>query len=215
MSTSSPQERPNIVFLLTDDQRFDTIAALGNHEIHTPNMDRLADTGTVFTHAHIPGGTSGAVCMPSRAMMLTGRSLFRIERQGQSIPPDHAAMPEWFRKHGYTTTLIGRRRYLPEINSQDWGARGFAERQAVNTKIQGSAADLIKLAMINLHRHIQEDNLPLRMLLQVHDELVCEAPCDEARRLGQTVAELMRNAMKLRVPLKVDVGLGENWLEAK
>ena len=101
-------KRPNVLFIFTDDQRFDTIAALGNSEIETPNMDRLVNRGVAFTHAHIMGGTSGAVCMPSRAMMLTGRSLFRIERQGQTIPADHTAMPEWFRQHGYTTFHSGK-----------------------------------------------------------------------------------------------------------
>ena len=100
--------KPNILFVFTDDQRFDTISALGNREIDTPNLDRLAATGTVFTHAHIMGGTSGAVCMPSRAMMLTGRTLFAIDRQGQAIPPEHTAMPEWFRGNGYVTGHVGK-----------------------------------------------------------------------------------------------------------
>jgi len=108
MSTSSPRERPNIVFLLTDDQRFDTIAALGNHEIHTPNMDRLAETGTVFTHAHIPGGTSGAVCMPSRAMIHTGRTLFHITEAGRRIDPGESLLCETFASAGYTTFGTGK-----------------------------------------------------------------------------------------------------------
>lgn len=78
--------KPNIVFLFTDDQRFDTIAALGNRQIHTPHMDWLVQRGTAFTHACIPGGTVGAVCMPSRAMLHTGRTLFRIHGAGETIP---------------------------------------------------------------------------------------------------------------------------------
>lgn len=101
-------KRPNVVFIFTDDQRFDTISALGNSEIDTPNLDRLAAMGTTFTHAHIMGGTSPAVCMPSRAMMLTGRTLFSIENQGQRIPPEHTAMPELFRRHGYATGHVGK-----------------------------------------------------------------------------------------------------------
>jgi arylsulfatase A-like enzyme len=100
--------RPNILFLFTDDQRFDTIAALGNPEIDTPNLDRLVARGTAFTHACIMGGTSPAVCMPSRAMMLTGRTLFSIEDQGQRIPPEHQALPEWFRAQGYATAHVGK-----------------------------------------------------------------------------------------------------------
>lgn len=101
-------KRPNILFILTDDQRFDTLSALANSEIETPNLDRLVACGTTFTHAHIMGGTSPAVCMPSRAMMLTGRTLFSIDRQGQRIPTEHTAMPEWFRENGYATAHVGK-----------------------------------------------------------------------------------------------------------
>ncbi len=100
--------RPNILFIFTDDQRFDTISAFGNTEVDTPNLDRLVASGTAFTRAYIMGGSHPAVCMPSRAMMLTGRTLFSIERQGQRIPPEHTTMPEWFRSHGYTTAHIGK-----------------------------------------------------------------------------------------------------------
>jgi DNA polymerase-1 len=119
------------------------------------------------------------------------------------------------KRDGYVRTILGRRRPIPNIDSRNRAARAQGERLAVNTVIQGSAADLIKLAMINLHRRIHAEDLPLRMLLQVHDELVCEAPRKEAQRLGQTIADVMSSAMKLRVPLKVDVATGENWLEAK
>lgn len=85
-------ERPNIVFLLTDDQRFDTIRALDNRSIHTPHMDGLVRNGTAFTHACIPGGTSGAVCMPSRAMLNTGRTLFHLRGCGQEIPCAHTTL---------------------------------------------------------------------------------------------------------------------------
>ena len=109
MSTMSGKgKRPNILFLFTDDQRFDTLSALGNSEIHTPNMDKLVRQGTAFKHAHIMGGTSGAVCMPSRAMMLSGRTLFSIERQGQVIPEEHITLPEVLRSAGYTTFHAGK-----------------------------------------------------------------------------------------------------------
>ena len=100
--------RPNVLFLFTDDQRFDTIAALGNPAIRTPNMDRLAARGVSFTHAHIPCGTSGAVCMPSRAMLHTGRTLFHIEGAGETISPDHTTLGEHFRANGYRTVGIGK-----------------------------------------------------------------------------------------------------------
>jgi len=100
--------KPNIVILFTDDQRFDTIAALGNTEIHTPNMDALAARGAAFTQAHIPGGTSAAVCMPSRAMLHTGRTLFHIEREGQGIPKQYTTLGEAFQQAGYRTFGTGK-----------------------------------------------------------------------------------------------------------
>ena len=119
------------------------------------------------------------------------------------------------RRDGFVRTILGRRRPISNIDSRNQAVRAQAERLAVNTVVQGSAADLIKLAMINLHRRIQQERLPLRMLLQVHDELVCEGPRDAAPQLGRTIAEVMSSAMRLRVPLKVDVATGENWLDAK
>ena len=117
-------------------------------------------------------------------------------------------------EHGYVTTLLGRRRYLPEINSDNRRIREFAERVAVNTPLQGTAADLIKVAMIRIHRRLQDEKLGAHMLLQVHDELVFEAPESELPALEALVRREMTNAMQLEVPIKVDVGIGENWLAA-
>lgn len=105
---SGARKRPNIIFFFTDDQRFDTIHALGNPQIHTPNMDHWVQQGVAFTHAHIMGGTSQAVCMPSRAMLMTGRTLFHIERQGQGIPQEHVLLGEHLQRHGYTTWGTGK-----------------------------------------------------------------------------------------------------------
>ena len=99
---------PNVVFLLSDDQRFDTIHALGNREICTPALDGLCERGTAFTRAHIMGGTQAAVCVPSRAMLLTGRNLFSLEDTGNNIPANHTTMPEAFRAAGYRTCGIGK-----------------------------------------------------------------------------------------------------------
>lgn len=101
-------KKPNIVFILTDDQRFNTIHALGNEEIITPNMDWLVYNGTSFTQAHIPGGTSGAVCMPSRAMIHTGRKLFSLQGEGQSIPNEHKTLGETLRENGYFAYGTGK-----------------------------------------------------------------------------------------------------------
>ena len=107
--SSCKREKPlNILVLFTDDQRFDTIQALGNQDIHTPHLDKMVHKGTSFKNSYIMGGTSGAVCMPSRAMLLTGRGLFHIEETGGAIPEDHTMMPELFRKHGYRTFGIGK-----------------------------------------------------------------------------------------------------------
>jgi DNA polymerase-1 len=119
------------------------------------------------------------------------------------------------RRDGFVRTIQGRRRPIPDIHSRNSSARAQAERLAVNTVIQGSAADLIKTAMIRLHERIQRERLPLRMLLQVHDELLFEAPASEAGALRDLVVGIMSTAMPLRVPLKVDAAVAENWLEAK
>ncbi len=117
-------------------------------------------------------------------------------------------------KKGYVTTMLNRRRLLPDINSDNRRASEFAERTAINTPIQGTAADLIKIAMINIHRRLAKENLRARMILQVHDELVFEAPEEELSILEKLVRDEMSLAIKLDVPIKVEVGVGENWLEA-
>jgi DNA polymerase-1 len=118
------------------------------------------------------------------------------------------------KENGYVQTVLGRRRYLKDINSQNAMVRGGAERNAVNAPIQGSAADIIKLAMINIHRKLKEGNYKTKMLLQVHDELVFDAFKDEVDELKKMIKFEMENAFKLDVPLDVEIGEGQNWLEA-
>jgi DNA polymerase-1 len=117
--------------------------------------------------------------------------------------------------HGYVQTILGRRRPITEINSGIIAVRRGAERAAGNSVIQGSAADLIKTAMVNLHRRMKREKMQSRMLLQVHDELVFETPIAVAEREAEIIREEMTGAMKLRVPLKVEVGWGKNWQDAK
>jgi arylsulfatase A-like enzyme len=100
--------RPNILFFFTDDQRYDTIHALGCALIHTPNIDRLVESGVSFSHAHIPGGTVAAVCMPSRGMLHTGRTLFHLQGAGEEIPPEHTLLGEHLQRHGYRTYGTGK-----------------------------------------------------------------------------------------------------------
>lgn len=118
------------------------------------------------------------------------------------------------RRTGYVSTLLGRRRYLSDITSRNQNIRGNAERQAINMPIQGTAADMIKIAMINLDREILKKELKSRMLLQVHDELVFEVPTSEIDLMKKLVTGQMQKALPLNVPIEVEVGTGKNWLEA-
>ena len=121
---------------------------------------------------------------------------------------------DFARDNGYVTTVLGRRRYLKDINSQNAVVRGAAERNAVNAPIQGSAADIIKLAMIAIQSKLESENWKAKMLLQVHDELVFDVPKEEVEALQKIVKNEMENAFSLDVPLVVDMGIGTNWLEA-
>ena len=122
---------------------------------------------------------------------------------------------ELARLQGYVETLFKRRRYIPELKERNFSLRAYGERNAQNSPLQGSAADLIKLAMVRIHRAIREQGLAGRMLLQVHDELVFEVPPEEVEALSQLVRHHMENVVELQVPLVVDIGVGPNWLEAK
>lgn len=118
------------------------------------------------------------------------------------------------RETGYVSTILGRRRYLPDINSRNMTQRGFAERNAINAPIQGSAADMIKVAMINIHEWMKQQKLQSKMILQVHDELVFDAHLSEVEQLKTEVTRLMKTAIELKVPMEVGLGTGLNWLDA-
>ncbi|MGE7674116.1 DNA polymerase I [Lysinibacillus sp. NPDC094403] len=117
--------------------------------------------------------------------------------------------------NGYVTTILNRRRYLPDITSSNFNLRSFAERTAMNTPIQGSAADIIKKAMVDMDARLKKENMQAKLLLQVHDELIFEAPKEEIALLEKIVPEVMENAIELSVPLKVDFNYGATWYEAK
>ncbi len=121
---------------------------------------------------------------------------------------------DFARENGYVQTVLGRRRYLKDINSGNAMVRGAAERNAVNAPIQGSAADVIKIAMINIHKKLNEGNFKTKMLLQVHDELVFDVYKEELDTIKPLIKSEMENAYQLAVPLDVELGLGDNWLEA-
>ncbi len=140
-----------------------------------------------------------------------------IDGYFQSYPGVHKYMSDSIKKardKGYVETIMGRKRYLKDINSRNGVVRGIAERNAINAPIQGSAADIIKLAMIKVFREIEKQNLGAKMILQVHDELVLEVPQDEIESTKDLVIDAMQNIIKLKVPLLVDHGIGKQWLEA-
>ena len=121
---------------------------------------------------------------------------------------------ELARQRGYAETLFGRKRYLPDINSHNPTVRSFAERNAVNAPIQGTAADIIKKAMVSIHRRLKEENLKAQMIMQVHDELNFNVPVNEVDRVREIVVSEMQNAVRLSIPLIAECGVGENWLVA-
>lgn len=141
-----------------------------------------------------------------------------IERYFASYPGVKQYMDdivERARKEGYVTTLLHRRRYLPDITSRNFNLRSFAERTAMNTPIQGTAADIIKKAMVDITKEMQQAKLKSRLLLQVHDELIFEVPQDELDFMKKLIKQVMENAVKLKVPLKVDCAVATSWYDAK
>ena len=119
------------------------------------------------------------------------------------------------KKNGYVETLFGRRRYLPELASSNFNMRSFGERVALNMPIQGTAADIIKLAMVRVHRRLAAEGLEARLIMQVHDELIVECPEAEASRVEQLLQQEMQGVAELSVPLLAEAHTGHNWLAAK
>ena len=119
------------------------------------------------------------------------------------------------KKDGYITTLFGRRRVINELKSSNYNVRSFGERAAMNMPLQGSSADIIKIAMINVFKKLTEQNLRAKLVLQVHDELVIDCPEEEAEIVSEILKTEMENAVILKVPLTVEVGCGKNWFAAK
>ena len=151
----------------------------------------------------------------------TGLSRSEAKQMIDAYYETYPKLKEWMteqvhkaRKIGYVETVLGRKRHLKDINSNNFVVRGHAERNAVNAPIQGSAADIIKIAMINIDRKLDEENLETKMLLQVHDELLFESPVEEVQTATELIRTQMESAFEIRVPLVVEVGVGKNWLEA-
>src|SRR5699024_10868207 len=164
----------------------------------------------------IPYGVS-AYGLASRLSISNEEGKEMIEQYFERFPAiqDYISNTKAFAKeNGYVKTLMGRRRYIPRINSGNWNVRSFAERTAINMPIQGTAADIIKQAMIDIHQFLEEHRLETRMLLQVHDELIFEVPEEEQGELPEKLKKMMEEAYELAVPLEVDMGLANNWLDA-
>ena len=125
------------------------------------------------------------------------------------------SLKEFCEKTGYSETLYGRRRYIKDINSTNRQMKSMAERMAINSPIQGTAADIIKIAMINIDKELSKRELKSKMILQVHDELIFEVPQDEVKEMESLVKELMEGVAELKVPLKVDMGTADNWYDLK
>jgi DNA polymerase-1 len=140
-----------------------------------------------------------------------------IDGYFKTYPDIHNYMEESIRiakEKGYVETIFKRKRYLPDINSHNAIVRGYAERNAINAPIQGSAADIIKIAMVRIFDRFEAENLKSKMILQVHDELNFNVYKDELEEVQRIVLEEMEGAVKLQVPLIADCGIGKNWLEA-
>jgi DNA polymerase-1 len=164
--------------------------------------------------------------------IMYGVSAYGLSQSTDMTPQEAAAFIEvYFRRYprvkeyldssiekakesGYAITLLGRRRYIPEINSSNRQKREFAERVAINTPIQGTAADLIKVVMIEIAKELRKKTAKSKMILQVHDELVFDVHKDELNWLKEMVKDKMENTVRLRVPIRVDMKMGTNWLEA-
>ena len=119
------------------------------------------------------------------------------------------------KENGYVTTLMGRRRELPEINSSNFNTRSFGERVAMNMPIQGSAADIIKLAMVRVHKALGDASLKAKLILQIHDELIIDTPPDEVEQVKSLLTDIMQNVMELSVPLVAEAKVGKSWFETK
>jgi DNA polymerase-1 len=188
------------------------IFGLDSLEDVTPDQRRKAKE----VNFGIPYGVS-AYGLASRLGIPNKEGKQMIERYFERFPGVQTYMTstiEEARDKQYVTTLMGRRRYIPDIQSGNWNARGFAERTAINMPIQGTAADIIKKAMIEIDELLQREGCRSRMLLQVHDELVFEVAHDEVEELVPKIRGLMEQAFELSVPLEVEVGVADNWLDA-
>ncbi|MDA1333892.1 MAG: DNA polymerase, partial [Bacteroidetes bacterium] len=226
LSADYAQIELRILASLADDEAMQQ-AYLNGEDIHTSTAARvfgvpLSDVTreqrgrAKEVNYGIPYGIS-AYGLSNRLRCPVGEAQELIDTYNRSFPSVARYLTEQIetaRENGYAETMLGRRRYLPDIDARNRNVRAAAERVAVNMPIQGTQADMIKLAMIAIDRRIREENLKSRMLLQVHDELVFEVPHDEVELLKKLVEKEMTEALLLKIPVEVSMGTGANWLEA-
>ena len=161
----------------------------------------------------------GAFGLSENLKISRGEATEIIDNYKKQVPNIQQYMDDQMKfaqKHGYVETLLGRKRWLKDINSNNFTVRGYAERNAINMPIQGTAADMIKLAMIKIHKEFKERKLKSKMILQVHDELVFDAWKDEVELIKPIIIDCMESALTLPndVPASAELGVGDNWLEA-
>jgi DNA polymerase-1 len=179
----------------------------------TPEMRRNAKAVNFgIVYGQTPFGLAATLGIARAEAELYIRTYFELHKGVKKFIQETI---EEVRKTGFAPTLFGRKRPIPDMHSRNPNARSFAERTAVNTPLQGTAADLIKLAMIRIDEILRREKLETKMLLQVHDELLFESPPQEAEEVAQMVKREMENVHKLDVPMIVDIGIGDNWRDAK
>ena len=198
------------------DEDIHTATAAKIYKVKTESVSReMRNNAKTANFGIIYGISAFGLSQRMRISRTEARQL--IDGYFETYPGVRAFMDECIRtarEQGYVETMYGRRRYLPDILSRNSVVRGNAERNAINSPIQGSAADVIKIAMVEIQSAFEKEKLKTSMILQVHDELNFDVLPDELERVKQIVKEKMENASALKVPLTVDMGEGANWLEA-
>ena len=206
----------NMIRAFSENKDIHTATAARIHGISEGDVTREMRSGAKTANFGIIYGIS-AFGLSQRLRISRTEAKELIEGYFRSFPGVRTYMDESIRRareEGCVYTLLGRKRYLPDIHSRNSLVRGMAERNAINAPIQGSAADIIKIAMVKIHRRMAKEHLKSRMILQVHDELIFEVIPEEEKEMKQLIRQEMESAWELSVPLTVDMGQGKNWLEA-
>lgn len=207
----------NLIYAFQHDYDIHTKTAMDVFHVEKEDVDSLMRRQAKAVNFGIVYGISDYGLSQNLGITRKAAKHF-IDRYFASYPDVKVYMEDIVRsakEKGYVETILHRRRYIPEITSRNFNVRSFAERTSMNTPIQGSAADIIKQAMILMDERLEAENMQAKLLLQVHDELIFEAPEEEIVKLEEIVPDVMENAVKLSVPLKVDSAYGDTWYDAK